>query len=380
MNKRFAIALVLAICLSLCACTSSAGEPTLPTSTTQDSAVLPATEPVVETDAPNDEPAKPEAIPVKCGESIDTENFLMTFDSIELLPEFSYSTSEYSSTSLYVENGYKLLMVRGHFENRAMVPISDSSFHFTAVVNGEYVVDGFDVRLNFFRDKYFEIDPYTDLDYVLYINIPEKLAEQFETVTFTLGFKDDMSLLTQTWNSDGTVTWDSDYEYALTGGISGEDGEGNPDTASAPEAAANTLEIGQLITTDEYEFTLTKVELTYEVLPPNASSVYSSYVAESGKVFIHVAAEVKNTMTRDIRIEELFTAEALYDGKYPYSGFTVVDDDNRFDWVGSYVAATPLETCVAHSLIECPVEVDTSGKSIVVTLELGGTEYTYVLR
>ena len=51
-----------------------------------------------------------------------------------------------------------------------------------------------------------------------------------------------------------------------------------------------------------------------------------------------------------------------------------------FDWVSSYTAATPLETCIAHALVECPVEVDTSGKSILVTLDLGGTQYEYTLR
>lgn len=141
-----------------------------------------------------------------------------------------------------------------------------------------------------------------------------------------------------------------------------------------------TISIGDVITTNDYELTLNNIEFTYELLPKNTSSVYSSYPAESGKVYIHVDADVKNTMQRDIRIEELFTASALYDGKYQYNGFTVVDDDNRFDWVGSYSAATPLETCGAHSLIECPVEVETSGKPVTVSLLIGNTNYEYTLR
>lgn len=145
--------------------------------------------------------------------------------------------------------------------------------------------------------------------------------------------------------------------------------------------AMPTIEIGQTIITSDYEFTLRKVELSYEILPPNTGRVYTSYPAESGKVYVHVEADVKNTMPRDIRISELFTASVLYDGKYPYSGFTIVNDgDNDFDWVSSYVAATPLETCIAHSLVECPSEVDTSGKAIVVQLVIGNTTYEYTLR
>lgn len=145
--------------------------------------------------------------------------------------------------------------------------------------------------------------------------------------------------------------------------------------------AMPTIEIGQTIATNDYEFTLKKVELSYEILPPNTNSVYTSYPAESGKVYVHVEADVKNTMPRDIRISELFATSVLYDGKYPYTGFTIVNDgDNRFDWVSSYVAATPLETCIAHGLVECPAEVDVSGKSIVVQLTLGNTTYEYTLR
>ena len=54
--------------------------------------------------------------------------------------------------------------------------------------------------------------------------------------------------------------------------------------------------------------------------------------------------------------------------------------DNSFDWAGSYVAATPLETCKAHGIVECPAEVDTAGGSIVVSIELAGTVYEYTLR
>lgn len=141
-----------------------------------------------------------------------------------------------------------------------------------------------------------------------------------------------------------------------------------------------TISIGDVITTNDYELTLNNIDFTYELLPKNTSSVYRSYPAESGKVYIHVDADVKNTMQRNIRIEELFTASALYDGKYQYNGFTIVDDDNSFEWVGSYSAATPLETCGAHSLIACPVEVETSGKPVTISLLIGKTTYEYTLR
>ena len=321
-----------------------------------------------------------DAIPVELGGVIKHSAFVMTFDSLELADEFSFETSEYSSTSLFVEPGYKLLMVRGHFENYHTESISSNSFAFTALVNGTYALEGHDVRMDFMRSNSFEIDPYTDFDYVLYINIPEKLAEIFETVTFTISFNDDLSFPMTTWHGDGTKTVDADTHYSFTGSLGGGSGE-NGEVIAPNESENPMISLGETIYTNDYEFTLLNVELTYEVLPPNTSSVYTSYAAESGKVYVHVEADVKNTMQRDIRIDELFTASVLYDGKYPYEGFTIVNDgDNRFDWVSSYVAATPLETCRAHSLVECPVEVDESGMPVLVKLTLGDTVYEYPLR
>ena len=176
----------------------------------------------------------PAATPVQIGGSIDNDNFTMTFDSMELLDEYEYRTSEYSTTSLYVEDGYKLVVVKGHFENKSTGAISDSCFNRSALVNGTYEVDGYDVRFNFIRDKYFEIDAYTDLDYVMYINIPNKLAEQFETAEFTIAFNDDLSIPSTVWSSDGGETIEADQFYTLSGtagAAAPADGDGS-DTAA----------------------------------------------------------------------------------------------------------------------------------------------------
>lgn len=320
-----------------------------------------------------------EAISVEPGGVIDNEYFTMSFDSVEILDEYSYRTSDYSTTSLYVEEGYKLLAVRGLFINNGTFTIQDSSFALTATINDVYTVDGYDVSLDFQRSSSFEIDPYTEQEYILHLNIPAELADCFETVTFTIGFNNDLSVPVTVWDMNGNKSVETDQLYSLTSGLFSAGSTGS-DTGAA-EQNTPSISIGETISTDDYEFTLTNVELTYEVLPPNTSSVYTSYPADSGKVFVHVEAKVKNTMQRDLRIDELFGTSVLYDGKYPYEGFAIVNDgDNRFDWVGSYIAATPLETCTVHGLVECPIEVDESGNSVVVYLALGDTTYEYVLR
>jgi len=337
-------------------------------------------------------PAEPEqaqsprmdTIPLSIGECLETDDFIMTFDSVEILDEYSYRTSDISTVSLWVEEGYKLLAVRGMFINNGTKAIQDSCFSLTATVNDSYTVEGYDVSLDFERSASFEIDPYTEQSYILHLNIPEKLAAAFETVTFTIGFNDDLSIPVTVWDTNGNSTVETDNLYSLTSDLTSQPvapGEEGAAAAEEMEAMAMPISIGDTIDTGDYIFTLLDVELTYEVLPPNTSSVYTSYPAESGKVFVHVEADVKNTMQRDIRIEELFGTSVIYDGKYPYEGFAIVNDgDNSFDWVSSYVAATPLETCRAHGLVECPVEVDESGNSLIVYLEMGDETYAYVLR
>lgn len=245
MKKFLALLLAMVMTLALAACGGD-GSPSQPAA---DDSPAPAGDVQSAEDPKDEEPEDPEpeapsAVPLQCGGSIDNDDFKMTFDSVELLSEYSYKTSEYSSTSLYVENGYKLVVVKGHFENKSTGAISDSAFALSAIVNDTYTVDGYDVRFNFIRDKYFEIDAYTDLDYVLYINIPEKLADMFETVTFTIGFNDDLSIPVTVFNSDGTQTKETDQLYALTSGAAaGSDGEAAPaDGEAAPAGDAPVTE------------------------------------------------------------------------------------------------------------------------------------------
>ncbi len=366
-NKKLLAILLMAVMMLFVACSSTTNE----APDTDESVSV--SEQVTEQ---KQEEKEPEVIvtPLACGDSIDNENFLMTFDSVELVDEYSYRTSEYSSTSIYVEDGYKALLLKGHFENKSTSVISQNAFAFITTVNDTYTVDGFDVRFSFERNKSFEIDPYTDLNYILYINIPEKLAEQFETVTFTIGFNNDMSSPSRISTSDGKKSIGADNLYALTSGLASAE-------AAVAEKKIAEIKAGETVVAKDYEFTLDKVELTYEVLPSNTSSVYSSYPADSGKVYVDVVVNLKNTMKRDIRIDETFTVSATYADGYEYSGFVVADDDNRFDWVGSYVAAKPLETRKMHGIIECPVEVDESTEPLSVLITLAdGAEYKYIIR
>ena len=90
MKKWIALLLAAVMCLSLAACGKSE---TPATNTPAQNA--PST-PTAAPEAEQTEPTEPqqEAVGVSIGDKIDNENFTMTFDSMEILDEYSYKTSE----------------------------------------------------------------------------------------------------------------------------------------------------------------------------------------------------------------------------------------------------------------------------------------------
>lgn len=148
-----------------------------------------------------------------------------------------------------------------------------------------------------------------------------------------------------------------------------------PEADRVEEKDVVIVGVGDTIRTENFEYKIKNVEFTYEVLPPNTSSVYSSYPAAQGKVYLHMKGELKNLMKRDIRIDETFSPVAIYGDGYTYDGFVIVDDDNRFDWVSSYSAGAPLETRGVHIIVEMPKEVENSDENVLISLKTtdGGT-------
>ncbi len=285
MRKTLSLVLSAALVLALAACGGGGGTP-------QNSSG--SGEPDASKSAPGASSSQPEevqdpgptATPVQLGGSIDNDNFTMTFDSMELLDEYQYKTSEYSSTSLYVEDGYKLVVVKGHFENKSTGAISDSCFNRSALVNGTYEVDGYDVRFNFIRDKYFEIDAYTDLDYVMYINIPNKLAEQFETAEFTIAFNDDLSIPATVWGSDGSESIEADQFYTLSAAAGAAAPAGGDDSSSSAADTKGLWSVNYYV--DDFQQPTEEWYITNET---SFTGTFSNSATTNSKLLVQVAVD-----------------------------------------------------------------------------------------
>lgn len=142
------------------------------------------------------------------------------------------------------------------------------------------------------------------------------------------------------------------------------------------------ITVNETVTTDNYEFTLNKVELSYDVKPENPPSYYMHYPAPDGKVYIYVNAMVKNLAKKSIECDEIYSVLADYNGGYEYTGFHVVSDKDGDFTYANIANIDPLETRGVHCLVECPVEVENStDKPLFITITLkDGAKYKYQIR
>lgn len=157
-----------------------------------------------------------------------------------------------------------------------------------------------------------------------------------------------------------------------------------PITTTAPTLIPDNLPVitvGGSASTDKCEFTVDYIDITDDVMPPQPGNYYSHYEADEGKVYVDFCIAYKNTDTSNIRADETISGKLIYDGKYEYTGSSMIEEDNRSDFTYSNITSiAPLSTEYVHYLFKLPEEAETSGASIVLRMTIGGTEYKIPVR
>lgn len=157
--------------------------------------------------------------------------------------------------------------------------------------------------------------------------------------------------------------------------------ESETEETTSPEEKIKKVSIGKTIKTEDYDFTLRKVELSYDVNPDNPPSYYTHYPAENGQVYIHVDADIKNTQKQDLECDEIYGVKADYDDGYTYDGFAVAEDTDGDFTYANITQVNPLQTLGVHTLVDCPEEVETSDKSLKIIITMSDdSQYEYVIR
>ena len=323
------------------------------------------------------EPAVPaEAQNLRLGETLTTSYMTLTLDAFEISEGYSFSHKDGSvtyKTGIDCPGDMRLLTLRGSFTNKTgkeLYPSNDP-------VKGLIIVDGneYTTRMRCFNvaeaDTIMTLASQRTVDYFLCAEVPETVALGAGTCTIRLAFAEQLD----------TSTWFMDFdEYPNQYVLEALPGKTQEELAEE-SVQVLPLNLNSVVSTADYDFTLEKVEFTYELKPRNTSSFYISYPAESGKVYLHLEGTFSNTSRRDLRISDLPIARVDYNGGYGYDGFALVPDgDNRFDWVSSYVACTPLESCVYHCLVEMPESVAQSDAPLFFTMQIGNALYRYDVR
>ena len=129
---------------------------------------------------------------------------------------------------------------------------------------------------------------------------------------------------------------------------------------------------------DTCEFYVEHAMITDDVVPPAADSFYSHYEAEAGKVYVDFCLAYKNLKSKGVDADGVLSAKLIYQGKYEYSGFSMIEEDGRSDFTYYNITSiSPLATEYVHYLFQVPEQVKTEGGSLEIHFTVGGNTYLY---
>ena len=132
---------------------------------------------------------------------------------------------------------------------------------------------------------------------------------------------------------------------------------------------------------DVCEFNIDYINITSDVLPPNQDNWYTHYEAEIGKKYVDICIAYKNLCDRAVDADEVGGIFLSYANKYHYTGFSIIEEDNRSDLASSNIRSIdPLNIAYLHYLIEIPKEAADGTESLVATLTVQSNSYIIKVR
>ena len=148
----------------------------------------------------------------------------------------------------------------------------------------------------------------------------------------------------------------------------------NKDLTTLAENDTQTLE-------NVAEFCLEYSAIATKINPPSPDSYYTYYEAEKGKTYVDICFAYKNLETSAIDADEVISGTLYYGEKYAYSGFSIIEEDNRSNFTYTSITdISPLATEYLHFLFEVPEELETSDYSLIAELSIKGTKYNIVVK
>lgn len=173
---------------------------------------------------------------------------------------------------------------------------------------------------------------------------------------------------------------DADTEHMTLTVTAGEDARAVSLGLQQFESAKKPIVIGEEITDGEtLSLTIDSISFATTLYPPKATGYYHYYEAETGKTYLIVKATAKNLKGTAMKYSDIAGVSAVYDDKYNYSSFGVLEKDGGADLNGypNQYSIDPLDSGVIYYLIEVPAEVE-SGK-VDLSFYISGSYYAYTI-
>lgn len=125
---------------------------------------------------------------------------------------------------------------------------------------------------------------------------------------------------------------------------------------------------------DYADFTLFKITTTDEVAATTPSKYSVGYYpTKDGNVFVDIVIDFTNKGTDSVKCDEVVSVSAVNAAGTVYNAAVYAAEEDNYSDVSKYVSIAPLETARLH----CAISVPETETDLTLTLEIGGTEYTY---
>lgn len=146
------------------------------------------------------------------------------------------------------------------------------------------------------------------------------------------------------------------------------------------ESKVKKVNIGDTITDeDTISLTIDSIAFKNSLYPPKASGYYHYYEAANGKTYLIVKMTVTNLKGTDMKYDSIAGVSCVYNEKYNYSFFAVLEEDGGQDlngYPGQYAIA-PLDKGVVYYLAEVPAQV--ADGPVEITFYIAGNYYSFSL-
>ncbi len=131
------------------------------------------------------------------------------------------------------------------------------------------------------------------------------------------------------------------------------------------------------------EFNVVSHNFTKDIMPPNPDSWYHHIESKSDtQIYSNLIIDIKNLQGNARKQDSIMSVKLKYDDKYEYTCQTVTEEKGGGD-LETYTNLyniDPLSTMKYHFVVEVPLEIKDSDKTLKAIITVGSQEYVYQIK